>query len=922
MEPANQILVILNPRDAARLRPHVLECILDTKIDAQVSKYRVTPLPNSPLLSEYSREVTSEDVVTSNADFTDTNTFLTMVNALPPSLIIIWNAIHSIDDNNRVILNQNYMFSAGLELEDIINLFIDIGLTPFDEDSEFLEFSIGKGKNPVPLILKSKVADPSNMIDIDETILKPIFNSFEPMPSSTSENAELVKRQLFQFYVNAFNGLKITRLGLKMLNREMKNRFAEAVAPGQMPIGNICSDALAAQMMQTALDAKHAAGIGKSVGASSNLLREILRAIKNIRNLEMEAYFKNRRITPDEIDIYRKAYEYISLQELSTEKPSEVEGSFNDLVPEVPEGWAEKYAALEGFTIPESEFKLQITIDVQKAYNRGVTIDRIVRSLKEAIISELKPSRPLVRFIVTPRYVRDEKAIKEGVTNRRVWIETKIFIIPDPVAAKNEILNNEKLERYQDFILVKKEGKLRQFTLSILLIEVILPLLSTVYVSGIPGIERVKTNYRVLTTYIINEYTRRVYYNEEATKESNPSDSGKRIYKYYKLKAEDELWRIGLNDRLIRLHFLELSDFENLFTTLKFRTFRPENPDEKNHIYVIPPANWAESINLINETIPDPKNKIKNPFQYVIYIWNNENKRISEQEKFQKEQEIKKAEEYRKLREEAENTGKPLPRNTLAPPPKEILTPLILANRVYYIRTEGSNLLAFIRRPEIDQNKLLTNNVHEMLIYYGVGVARALIMYRISSVLGDDDKYIDPGYVMLIADVITNRGKVFGIDFTGIKQHQSNILSLMSAERPTALLITWASFSVEEKISGVSAQIMVGQPPTGGSGGVDIVKSEQLLSDLANEIQPFSMDDIAKELRGLDEIYGPNIYARRDPVNPQPKKVIVREGPISNDPAPLPPTVTQIPSISPVLRNTATQVMATANIEDEYENYD
>lgn len=903
----SSILITLDPRDAARLRPRVLECTLDLKIEKFLNRYRIVTLPNTRLPN----------------DLVDTNTFLSMTNVLPSSLIIIWNAIHSINDDNKVTLNPIYMLSAGIEFEDMINLFTGIGITPFDLDIEEGEFYIPKGSNPVPSVLKSKISE--EKVSIDEPLLKSIFDTFEPMPSSTSENGELIRKQLFSFYVKAFSGLKITRLGISMLRREMRNRFAEAVAPGQMPIGNICSDALAAQMMQSALDAKHSAGIGKSVGASSNLLREILRAIRNIKNLEMTAYFKNRRIGPDEIDVYRKKYEYVSLKEISSGTPVEVEGSFDELAPEVPPGWAEKYAAIEGFPIPESSFKLQITIDAQKAYNKGITIDKIVEELKKALISDLKLSRPLVRFIVTPRYVKDEKVITEGVTNRTVWIETKIFIVPDPVVAKNEILNNEKLERYQEFILVKKEGKLRQFTLSILLTEVIEPILASVYVSGISGIEKVKTEYRVLTTYFVNETTKKVYPEDGSGTEAKD----KNLAKKYKLKPTDELWKIGLNERLLRYHFLELSDFQNLFSYLKFETYLPDNErifvgqniKDKSFIYVVPPSDMNSNISEFNKKIEREKDKIKTPVEYVIYLWNEENKKLSEKEKFQKDQEIKRQEEYQKVKEAAETEGKILPRLNVAPPPIEILTDFILANRVYYIRTEGSNLLAFLRLPEIDTTKLLTNNVHEMLQAYGVGIARALIMSRISSVLGDDDKYIDPGYVMLIADVITNRGKVFGIDFTGIKQHQSNILSLMSAERPTTLLLTWASFSVEEKISGVSAQIMVGQPPTGGSGGVEVVKSEQLLNELADNVQPFSLDEINKELRDIDNVYGQNIYRSINPVDPQPARELIKQGKTTDDPAPIPPTIPKIPVISPALRNTAENVMKRIDITEEYESY-
>jgi hypothetical protein len=628
----------------------------------------------------------------------------------------------------------------------------------------------------------------------------------------------------------------------------------------------------------------------------------------------MTAYFKNRRIGPDEIDIYRKKYEYVSLKEISSESPAEVEGSFEELVPEIPAGWAEKYAALEGFKIPDSSFKLQLSIDVQKAYNKGITMDQIVESLKKALISDLNLTRPLVRFIVSPRYVKDEETIKNGIVNRRVWIESKIFIVPDPIVAKNEILNNEKLERYQEFILVKREGELRQFTLSILLTEVIEPILTSVYVSGIEGIEKVRTEYRVLTTYLVNDTTKKIYPGKQTD-----------LVKKYKIKDNEELWKIGLNERLLRYHLLELSDFENLFKYLNFRVFLPEKDidyagtsiSDKSFIYVVPPERMNSDINEFNKKID--KNKLKSPVDYVIYLWNEENKRLSEEEKVRKDEEIKVQEEYQKRKDAAMLAGKTVPRLKSGSPPIEILTDFILANRVYYIRTEGSNLVAFLRLPEINTNTLISNNVHEMLKVYGVGIARALIMSRISSVLGDDDKYIDPGYVMLIADVITNRGKVFGIDFTGIRQHQSNILSLMSAERPTTLLLNWAAFSVEEKISGVSAQIMVGQPPSGGSGGVEIVESERLAAELASETIPFSMDEINAELRNIDQIYGQNIYKKIEPVNPQPPRIEMREEKVSDSPGPLPSTFPQNPTYSPALRKTSETVTARVNIEEREE---
>lgn len=75
------------------------------------------------------------------------------------------------------------------------------------------------------------------------------------------------------------------------------------------------------------------------------------------------------------------------------------------------------------------------------------------------------------------------------------------------------------------------------------------------------------------------------------------------------------------------------------------------------------------------------------------------------------------------------------------------------------INTEGVNFEGIWERPDIlDLNTLSSNNIHQMLITYGVEAARATIVSEISKVFGAYGIGVDARHLSLIADYMTFEG--------------------------------------------------------------------------------------------------------------------------------------------------------------------
>jgi hypothetical protein len=102
-----------------------------------------------------------------------------------------------------------------------------------------------------------------------------------------------------------------------------------------------------------------------------------------------------------------------------------------------------------------------------------------------------------------------------------------------------------------------------------------------------------------------------------------------------------------------------------------------------------------------------------------------------------------------------------------------------------------------------------------------------------SDIIKDADLYVNFRHISLLVDTMTNKGYMLSIDRHGINRVDIGPLAKCSFEEVTDMLVKAGIFSEIDKITGVSANIMLGQIPPYGTGETDVLIDEHKLQELA-----------------------------------------------------------------------------------------
>ena len=637
-----------------------------------------------------------------------------VVRDIPAELPSFWLTIYSMDENFLTKVDLSTLASFGLTTELVIAVFEEMGLEVDLISEDELKFS----EDPLPMLVEIKKQD---HITIDKKILDDIFSEFPSIPSATKQNSEILDYQLKQHTYKYYLGKKIHPIALFLLKYELTKAVEHGIAPIYLPVGPITSDALASKMMQGALDRKH---VGKEeVGTGANLLRETLRALKTIKYPEMTAHFLNRQIKPIEIRELILDYEAVYMEDIADVGLSLYES-------EKDREWLNISAILAGIRLPKIRDYLVIEINTQKMYNRGLTVEGIVAVLDEKLNKQRKEK--LLHILPFPNYILDDEVIEFGTTRKDTWITTSIAIIPDPVQCYKEITDEKKayVDKFRDFIEDPKANppRVKEFTYTVFLVDIIQPTVKNMLLSGIVGINRVKIEMIRLAHYISKDQK----IDDEKKRKEEESTEGEEE------ENSREKWRLFLDVRLMKFSFVDINDIIYLLKYLGCEILTKT----ESSIDVLAYRNFTGT------SLKDD----------ILRLYNDEISAYDKRDTERRRNEIERFNQYITDKENAVQKGLPMPEPIRVNYREEEPTPLMYANTVYYIKTDGSALLQLLARPEIDSNRIITNNMHELLVVFGIGVVRAVIMTMIATALGDN--YIDPSYVMIIADVMTNRGKM------------------------------------------------------------------------------------------------------------------------------------------------------------------
>jgi len=142
----------------------------------------------------------------------------------------------------------------------------------------------------------------------------------------------------------------------------------------------------------------------------------------------------------------------------------------------------------------------------------------------------------------------------------------------------------------------------------------------------------------------------------------------------------------------------------------------------------------------------------------------------------------------------------------------------------YLLDTDGSNFVSVMIHPAIDGNKLYSTNVHDIYDQLGIEATRAVLYSEINGLFDDAD--INYRHLGLLCDSMTHAGRLMSVDRYGINKSDNGPLAKACFEETEKVLRDAAIFGEMDPVTGVSANIMMGQTIRAGTAFTQILLDE------------------------------------------------------------------------------------------------
>jgi DNA-directed RNA polymerase II subunit RPB1 len=140
---------------------------------------------------------------------------------------------------------------------------------------------------------------------------------------------------------------------------------------------------------------------------------------------------------------------------------------------------------------------------------------------------------------------------------------------------------------------------------------------------------------------------------------------------------------------------------------------------------------------------------------------------------------------------------------------------------------------------------LYSTNVWDVYDVLGIEATRAILFNEINGLF--EGVGVNYRHLCLLCDVMTRFGRLMSIDRYGINKNDIGPLAKASFEETEKILLKAALFGEVDPVTGVSANIMMGQPIRGGTAFSQIILDDQMLEELLKSI------DINKNKGVLEE---------------------------------------------------------------------
>ena len=163
----------------------------------------------------------------------------------------------------------------------------------------------------------------------------------------------------------------------------------------------------------------------------------------------------------------------------------------------------------------------------------------------------------------------------------------------------------------------------------------------------------------------------------------------------------------------------------------------------------------------------------------------------------------------------------------------------------YVLDTDGTNYVKVMNHPLVDANKLYTTNIYDIINILGLEAVRAILVQELIPIFGQDG--VNYRHLGILCDYITRSGRLMSIDRYGINKNDVGPLGKMSFEETSKIVMNAALFGEVDPVTGVSANIMMGQPIRGGTAFSQILLDDQMLETLTKGLDAIPDDEEEEE---------------------------------------------------------------------------
>ena len=141
----------------------------------------------------------------------------------------------------------------------------------------------------------------------------------------------------------------------------------------------------------------------------------------------------------------------------------------------------------------------------------------------------------------------------------------------------------------------------------------------------------------------------------------------------------------------------------------------------------------------------------------------------------------------------------------------------------FVLYTEGSAFGDVLEIDGVDPSRTTCNNIHEIHRELGIEAAREALINETKNTLEEQGlDNVNVRHLMLVADIMTNRGEIESIGRHGISGSKESVLARAAFEVTVNHLLDAAIHGEVDALDGVTENVIVGKPIKLGTGDVDL----------------------------------------------------------------------------------------------------